>query len=60
MWVPMEVRRGRQIPKSWSYIIGSCELPDEGGYWERNLGPLEEEQVLLTAEPFPNPSLCFI
>ena len=31
-------------------ILGGCELPDMGG-WEMNLGPLQEQQVLLTTEP---------
>ena len=30
--------------------LDSCELPC--GCWELNLGPLEEQSVLLTTEPF--------
>lgn len=31
-------------------VTDSCELPD--GCWEANLGPLPEQQLLLTAKPF--------
>lgn len=31
-------------------VTDSCELPD--GCWEVNLGPLPEQQLLLTAKPF--------
>jgi hypothetical protein len=41
-------RRGHQIP-----IIDSCETPC--GCWELNSGPLEEQSVLLTAEPSLQP-----
>lgn len=27
-------------------ILGGCEVPDKGG-WEMNLGPLQEQQMLL-------------
>jgi hypothetical protein len=30
-------------------VIGGCELSP--GCWESNMGPLEEQTVLLTAEP---------
>ena len=40
--------------RSWSY---SCELPC--GCWELNLGPLEEQSVLLAAEPSAIPSFVF-
>ena len=30
-------------------VIDNCKLPC--GYWELNLGPLEEQPVLLTVEP---------
>lgn len=33
--------------------MDGCELP--GGSWESNLGPLEEQPTLLTAEPFLQP-----
>ena len=42
-------RRGRQIPGTG--VTDSCELPC--GCWELNPGPLEEQPVLLTAEPSP-------
>ncbi|EDL33388.1 mCG1045525, partial [Mus musculus] len=34
-------------------ITDGCELPC--GCWELNSGPLEEQSVLLTAEPFLQP-----
>lgn len=40
--VPSESRRGRQIPG----IVSSYELAC--GYCEQNLGPLEEQAMLLT------------
>jgi hypothetical protein len=33
-----------------SGVTGSYELPC--GYWEFNLGPLEEQPVFITAEPY--------
>jgi hypothetical protein len=36
-------------------VSESCERPF--GYWELNLGPLEEQSVLLTAEPFLQPQI---
>jgi hypothetical protein len=36
-------------------ITVGCELPGE--CWELNSGPLEEQPVLLTAEPLPSPSM---
>ena len=39
-------------------IIDGYEPP--GGYWELNLGPLEEQPGLLTSEPSLQPVLfCF-
>lgn len=38
---------------SWSFITDRCELPC--GYLELNLGILEEQSTLLTAEPSPQP-----
>jgi hypothetical protein len=35
-------------------VTDSCELPC--GFWELNLGPLEEQSVLLTAEPSLQPN----
>ena len=35
-----------------------CELPC--GCWELNSGPLEEQSVLLTAEPLLQPPKCFL
>lgn len=40
-------RRGHCILRDLSYR--GCKLPN--GYWEWNPGPMEEETVLLTAEP---------
>jgi hypothetical protein len=36
-------------------ITGSCELPC--GCWELNSGPLEEQSVLLPAEPSHQPPI---
>ena len=36
-------------------VIDGCKLPC--GCWERNLGPLEEQLVLLTPESSPYPML---
>jgi hypothetical protein len=36
-------------------VIDSCELPL--GYWDLNLRPLEEQSVLLTAEPSLQPQI---
>jgi hypothetical protein len=36
-------------------VIGPCELAC--GFWELNLGPLEEQPVLLTAKPSLLPAL---
>ena len=38
-------------------VTDSCELPY--GCWELNPGPLEEQSVLLTAEPFLQPQKIF-
>ena len=46
--MPTEARRGNWILWNWSYR--QCELPY--GCWELNPGPLEEQSVLLTPEPF--------
>ena len=35
-------------------VTDGCEPP--GGCWESNLGPLEEQSVLLTPEPSPVPA----
>lgn len=43
--VPREARRGCQIEPR---VTDGCELPC--GYWELNLGALEKQLVLLTAE----------
>lgn len=34
-----------------STVTGGCELPNMGGYWKQNSGPLQEEQGLITTEP---------
>jgi hypothetical protein len=46
-------RRGHQI-----LITDGCEPPY--GCWELNLGPLEEQSALLTAEPSPQPSVLHL
>jgi E3 ubiquitin-protein ligase NEDD4 len=39
----------RGVKSPGTGVTDSCELPC--GFWELNLGPLEKQQVLLTAEP---------
>ena len=41
------------IPEEPDLIIDGCEPPF--GCWELNSGPLEEQSVLLTIEPSPQP-----
>jgi hypothetical protein len=36
-------------------VTSGSELPDMGGCWERNSGPLEEQQACLTNEPSLQP-----
>ena len=38
-------------------VTDSCELPS--GFWELNMGPLWDQDMLPTTEPFLQPSLCF-
>ena len=45
--MPSEKRKGDGIPDTG--VRDGCEPPC--GFWELNLGPLKEQQVLLTAEP---------
>ena len=53
----MKARRGHWIPGTG--VINDCELPC--GCWELNLGPLEEQQlVLLTTEPSLQPVSDFL
>ena len=47
--VPMEARDGGSVRSPGTGVIDGCEPPC--GCWESNLGPLEEQQMLLTAEP---------
>ena len=49
--VPSEASEGHQIPGTG--VIDGCETPC--GCWELNLGPLQEQPVLLTAEPSLQP-----
>lgn len=49
--VPVEARGGCQVPWNWSTDSG--EPPCR--YWELNLDLLEEEPVLLIAEPSLSP-----
>lgn len=45
---PTEARRGHHIP-SGTRVMDCCEPPYES--WELNLGPRQEQQMLLAAEP---------
>ena len=45
--VPIEARRGHQVPPNWIYG-GGCQSPCR--CWELNMGPLEKQPVP-TAEP---------
>lgn len=51
--VSKEVRRGHKSPwdcgSSGTKVIDSCEPPC--GFWELNLCPLQEQQLLLIPEP---------
>lgn len=51
--VPFEVKRGDQIPWSWSYKLLWANM------WvlEMNSGPLQKQQVFLTTEPSLYPLL---
>lgn len=40
-------------PDPGTGVIGCCEQPDVDGSWELNLGPLKNQQGLLTTEAFP-------
>lgn len=53
--VPLEARRGHWIPRT--RVMGSCEPPRGAGGW--NLGPLEKQPALLTAEPPLQPHSIF-
>lgn len=44
----------REARSLWSRVTGSHELLGIG-YWEMNVGPLQEEYVLLSNEPYPHP-----
>lgn len=45
------------IPRSsGAAVTGHCALH---GYWDSNLGPLQEQCVLVTAEPLLHPK-CFL
>lgn len=49
--VPVEARRGHQIPGTkWTVVNHHV------GSWELSLHPLREQQALITAEPFLQPS----
>lgn len=43
-----ETRRGYQDPWNWSYRF---LWATQHGYWERNMGPLEEQKTLSTTKP---------
>ena len=51
MCITTEDRDGVRFPKAG--VAGGCELQCQ--CWELNLGPLQEQQVLLTAEPSLQP-----
>lgn len=54
--VPEDAKRGRQSlsPR----VAGGCDLPRE--CWELDRGPLREQQMLLSIEPFsPSPISSF-
>lgn len=46
MCLVVEVSRGHLLP--WHWVADGCEPPY--GHWQPNLGPLQEQPVLLTAE----------
>jgi hypothetical protein len=54
--MPSEARRGCLSPGTG--VANSCELPC--GWQELNPGPLQEQVVLLTAEPSPQPLFNFL
>jgi hypothetical protein len=56
--VPMKVGGGGQSPWNWS--IDNCNCKPPHGYWELNLGPLQEQQVVFTAEPSLQPPFLFL
>jgi hypothetical protein len=45
--------QGQSTVSPGTGITDGCELPH--GFWELNLGPLEEQPVLFTREPFLKP-----
>lgn len=51
--VPVEVRGGHWIPWNWSTDV--CESPC--GFWEPNMGSLEEQLKILNSEPSLHPNL---
>lgn len=51
VWVPQRPAECMGSPEAG--VTGGCELPAAGGCWKLNPGPLEEQQVLLAAEPSP-------
>ena len=53
-YVHLCLHEDARSPETW--IRDSCELPC--GCWEGNQGPLEEQPVLLTCEPFLQPPRC--
>lgn len=53
----VEAREGGGSPEAG--IAGACELPDVGA-WELDSGPPQEQQALLTTEPFARPTLFLL
>jgi hypothetical protein len=54
MWLYLQTHQKRALDP----ITDGCEPPC--GCWELNSGPLEEQTVLLTAEPSLQPSIIII
>jgi hypothetical protein len=52
---PLKLNKEVVFPGNWNYI---CELPC--GCWELILGPLEDQPVLLTPKPSPQPLPHFL
>lgn len=46
------------IRSPWIIVTNGCEIPC--GYWKSNMGPLQEELVLLSSESPLQPNKCII
>jgi hypothetical protein len=49
MWILCVPGGQKKTQISWNWTVDGCEFPF--GYWNLNLGPLQELYVLLTVEP---------